>query len=220
MSTRRNYINIDKTKEVAKRFTLKRTLLIMGLTIGIGGASVAIGNSMSDATNNNTAIEQNDYSKVFKSFQIQPGDTLTSIANRIMDEYPDTAYFYTKESLIKEVAKINGLGTNVDDIKSGEYIIVPYYMPNVVLTEETVDVGIDENVQESDDYQDYVVEFGDSYWKIASKYTNDDNELIRIMNEIQLLNKEDILRAGAVIKIPSIEKYQLLHSTYEEPMTK
>lgn len=224
MSTRRNYINIDKSREVAKKYTLKRTLLIAGLAIGIGASAVAIGNKK-EANKEATAMEQSASTKVFKSYEVKSGDTLTSIVDEIMNEYPETAYFYDKDSLIKEVAKINNMGTNVHDIKSGEYIIVPYYMPTVILTEENnerqeFNSANEEKAQELDQYQDYVVEQGDSYWKIAAKYTDDDNELVNIMTEIKFLNDDKNLIDGMVIKIPNIEKYQLMHATYEESRTR
>lgn len=55
--------------------------------------------------------------KYYKSIQIEPGDTLYDLA---------TKYSVDTKAFVSEVIFINSLD-NANDIKSGEYIIIPYY---------------------------------------------------------------------------------------------
>lgn len=59
--------------------------------------------------------------KHYANIEIQPGDTLWSLA----DEYLDENY-ESKEAYIEEVLKINSL-TSQDHIVSGQYLVMPYY---------------------------------------------------------------------------------------------
>lgn len=58
--------------------------------------------------------------KYYKSYYVEDGDTLWSIAKaHISDEYPDV------DAYITEVKNINGLYGN--DLKQGSHICIPYY---------------------------------------------------------------------------------------------
>lgn len=58
--------------------------------------------------------------KYYKSYYVESGDSLWSIAKEHMtDEYPDV------DAYITEVKKINGLYG--DDLKHGSHICIPYY---------------------------------------------------------------------------------------------
>ena len=58
--------------------------------------------------------------KYYKSYYVESGDTLWSIAQEhITEEYPDT------DAYITEVKKINGLFGN--DLRQGSHICIPYY---------------------------------------------------------------------------------------------
>lgn len=62
----------------------------------------------------------NDRTKCYKSIEIQPGDTLWSIAEEYMtEEYPSV------NAYVKEVKEINGFNGNT--IYEGCYLMVPYY---------------------------------------------------------------------------------------------
>lgn len=217
----RNFVNIDSVERLRRaKFSLKKTIVIAGLVTGIGGAAIALGNKGSEVDNNGTSIEQESLAKVYKSYEIKSGETLTSIVNQLLQDYPDTAKFYTVESLKKEVISINNLGSG-DKITSGNYLIIPYYMPTVILDEkdaarETFEEEKKAQAAGLEEYQDYVVQSGDSYWKIACLYTNDDNEIVRIVQKLQSLNGNGSLQMGETITIPNIEKYQIEHQEFDE----
>lgn len=213
----KNYVNIDSVERIKRnKFSLKRKAVIALLTAGVTVAAVSsINKSESNNLEPSVGIEQQSSSKVFKSYEIKPGDTLTSIVEKIMQEYPNTANYYTEAQLIKEVASINNMGTNVNDIQSGNYLIVPYYIPTIVL-EDSQEFYNNNDLEASvlEDYEDYVVNPGDSYWKIACMYTNDDSEIVDIVKKIQDLNGNQTLMMGTTIKIPNLEKYKLQHAEY------
>lgn len=216
----KNYVNIDSVERLKRtKYSLKKNaVIVLLLTAGIGAAAISsINKSGSKNLEPSVGVEQQSSSKVFKSYEIKPGDTLTSIVEKIMQEYPDTVNYYTEAQLIKEVASINNMGTNVNDIQSGNYLIVPYYMPTVVLEDEQEFYDIN-NLEASvlDDYEDYVVNPGDSYWKIACMYTNDDSEIVNIVKNIQDLNGTQNLMMGSTIKIPNLEKYKMQHAEYTD----
>lgn len=58
--------------------------------------------------------------KYFKSIYIKEGDSLWSIAKEYADEH-----YSSKASYITEVKRMNSLES--DSIKTGSYLIVPYY---------------------------------------------------------------------------------------------
>lgn len=70
----------------------------------------------------NASSEIEDISvKYFTCIMVEYGDTLYDIA----DQYQDDEFYSTHEILIDEIKSINHLTS--DEIKAGQYIIVPYY---------------------------------------------------------------------------------------------
>lgn len=68
-----------------------------------------------------TAERDGERVKLVTSVEIKKGDTLWSIASEyISDEYDNVSDY------IKEIKQSNGM--NSDEIHSGNYIIVPYYV--------------------------------------------------------------------------------------------
>lgn len=67
-----------------------------------------------------TAQRNGDRIKLVTSIEIKKGDTLWSIASDYMSEEYDDMNEY-----IEEIKESNGMFT--DDIRTGNYIIVPYY---------------------------------------------------------------------------------------------
>ena len=65
--------------------------------------------------------------KYYKNIQIQKGDTLWSIANEYADEH-----YKSKNEYVQEVKRMNNLTS--DHIKSGYYLIIPYYSSEFVIT--------------------------------------------------------------------------------------
>jgi cell division protein YceG involved in septum cleavage len=97
-------------KKVMKKEEL--AILISMITILFVGC-ILIQTNQTDAS---TPVHE----KLYKSIQIQPGDTLWSISESYMsDEYSSV------NDYIKEVKEINGFNGNT--IYEGGYLIVPYY---------------------------------------------------------------------------------------------
>ncbi len=69
-----------------------------------------------------SAVEEMDITyKYFKSYEIEQGDSLWSIA----EEYIDYSFYDSKQEYIEEVMQINHL--NSDIIVSGQCLVVPYF---------------------------------------------------------------------------------------------
>jgi len=61
------------------------------------------------------------YYKYYTNIEIQPGDTLWSLAEDYMDDN-----YESREDYIAEVRQINSLNSDCDII-SGQFLIMPYY---------------------------------------------------------------------------------------------
>lgn len=59
--------------------------------------------------------------KYFSSIMVRSGDTLTSIALKYADDH-----YESLDAYIEEVRNTNNL-MDIDDIRAGDYLIVPYY---------------------------------------------------------------------------------------------
>ena len=68
-----------------------------------------------------TEKQEPDAIKYYTSIQIEPGDSLWSIANTYMDDHYNSINDY-----IKDIAKTNGISTH-SSLTSGEVLIIPYY---------------------------------------------------------------------------------------------
>jgi cell division protein YceG involved in septum cleavage len=112
MNTARRNIKRARIVQLRKRLFLSATviavLLVMVFTI--------TGLKDVNATNNS----DNPMYKYYTSYEIQPGDTLTSIAQR----YTVNSNVSISE-YIREVKKNNNLVS--DRITSGNYIVISYY---------------------------------------------------------------------------------------------
>ncbi|MDE7224035.1 MAG: LysM peptidoglycan-binding domain-containing protein [Acetatifactor sp.] len=73
----------------------------------------------------NTELEDIAY-KYFTSIQIEPGDTLWSLADR----YADREHYTSRDQYIEEVMTINHLSG--EELSAGSYLILPYYSPEFV----------------------------------------------------------------------------------------
>ena len=90
---------------------------ILTLLIVVGGS--LLGSVIISASRSEASLEQRSF-KYYTSIQIQPGDTLWSIASTYMSPEYDSLQDY-----IDEVKKLNDLGP--DHIHSGQFLTVPYY---------------------------------------------------------------------------------------------
>lgn len=80
----------------------------------------------------------NSYDKIYTAYEIESGDTLYSIAQKLYEKYPEEVKQYlTVEDLVSEIQHINHI-TNIDLIKYGTNIDVPNkYIPKEGLEENT-----------------------------------------------------------------------------------
>lgn len=74
----------------------------------------------------NTEIDDISY-KYFTSIQIEPGDTLWSLADR----YADQEHYASHDQYIEEVMNMNHMSS--EDISAGSYLILPYYSPEFIM---------------------------------------------------------------------------------------
>jgi len=96
----------------------KNILLTMLAILCVLSMSLCMGGVLSRADDG--ALQQED--KRYTSVVVGVGDTLWSIAETHRD-----AHYASVEEYIEEIRQINCLRD--DDIKSGTYLIIPYYVP-------------------------------------------------------------------------------------------
>ena len=92
-------------------------VLISSLCIAVTLA-ILFGSFLSKAE---TKASEVTYYKYYTNVEVQPGDTLWSLAEAYMDEN-----YASRDQYIQEVKQINHLSKG-DTIVSGEYLILPYY---------------------------------------------------------------------------------------------
>ena len=73
----------------------------------------------------NTEIED-VYYKYYTSIQIEPGDTLWSLAER----YADQEHYASRDQYITEVMAMNHMSG--EELSVGSYLILPYYSPEFI----------------------------------------------------------------------------------------
>lgn len=106
----------EKRKRMIRRITWKAgvvLLLIVGIVIGIFAFS-----------NSAKAKEEKTYYKYSTSIEVMPGDTLTSIAKDHLEGYDSVSEY------IEEVRFMNRL-SNVDSIRAGQILHIPYYSTEI-----------------------------------------------------------------------------------------
>ena len=97
---------------------LRRKMFLFIAAVLLGGILALIGNVIfSRAKDNNETVTY----KYYQSYQINAGDTLTSIAQIYADEEISSVSSY-----IKEVKQMNHL-SDEDLLQAGDYLIIPYY---------------------------------------------------------------------------------------------
>ena len=97
----------------------KKFAAVLIFTICLAGAlAITFGSFLSKAETKESDVT---YYKYYTNIEIQPGDTLWTLAENYMDEN-----FESKEAYMAEVREINSLN---DDSKiiAGQYLIMPYY---------------------------------------------------------------------------------------------
>lgn len=102
---------------------LRRIFILTGMAIVLVlGFALSYHALLSHA---NTEIDDISY-KYFTSVQIEPGDTLWSLADR----YADQEHYASRDQYITEVMTMNHLSG--EELSAGDYLILPYYSPDFV----------------------------------------------------------------------------------------
>lgn len=117
-TNRKNTENTNrKNIKKARVAQLKKRLLISGLIITVMLFAIL---TLDNFVNVSATNDKENLYKYYTSYEIQPGDTLTSIAQKYTVNSDVSVSEY-----IDELKKDNRLAT--DKITSGKYLIVSYY---------------------------------------------------------------------------------------------
>ncbi len=114
----RNYQRkLRRQKEIRRMFILTGIAVVLVVFFALSYHAML--------THANTELEDVSY-KYYTSVQIEPGDTLWSLADR----YADREHYVSQEQYITEVMNMNHLTR--EDICAGNYLIIPYYSTEFV----------------------------------------------------------------------------------------
>ena len=118
-TNRKNTQNTTNRKNIKKARVaqLKKRLLISGLIITVMLFAIL---TLDNFVNVSATNDKENLYKYYTSYEIQPGDTLTSIAQKYTVNSDVSVSEY-----IDELKKDNRLAT--DKITSGKYLVVSYY---------------------------------------------------------------------------------------------
>ena len=118
-TNRKNIQNTTNRKNIKKARVaqLKKRLLISGLIITVMLFTIL---TLDNFVNVSATNDKENLYKYYTSYEIQPGDTLTSIAQKYTVNSDVSVSEY-----IDELKKDNRLAT--DKITSGKYLVVSYY---------------------------------------------------------------------------------------------
>ena len=81
--------------------------------------AVAFGSFLSKAEQKKASADT--FYKYYTNIEVQPGDTLWTLADAYLDEN-----YASKDAYIQEVCELNSLGSD-GRIVSGEFLLMPYY---------------------------------------------------------------------------------------------
>ncbi len=121
MNTKRSN-RTNKNEYALMRKVLAAILAALVLAVFTSGFGKGLVNAQDAEVASSQESDTQKYTaeKYYKSIEIQPGDSLWSIA----EENRDKHYTSTKE-YVKEIKQINGLYS--DQIHSGQYLMIAYY---------------------------------------------------------------------------------------------
>lgn len=112
-----------RNNKIRRQRERRKNILLFVLTFSLAlSLSVSAGSFLSNAKEHNAQTEY----KYYASIPVSEGDTLWSIAKTHMGDHYDTV-----EDYIKELRQINSLNGD-DSIKTGMYLVVPYYSTEFV----------------------------------------------------------------------------------------
>ena len=110
-------------RKLRRQKEIRRTFILTGITFVLVMVFTLSYHAL--LTHANTELENISY-KYYTSVQIQPGDSLWSLADR----YADCEHYASQEQYITEVMNMNHL--TGEDIYAGNYLILPYYSTEFV----------------------------------------------------------------------------------------
>lgn len=110
-------------RKLRRQKELRRMFILTGIAVVLVLAFTLSYHAL--LTHANTELENISY-KYYTSVQVQPGDTLWSLADR----YADSEHYASQEQYITEVMNTNHL--TGEDICAGNYLILPYYSTEFV----------------------------------------------------------------------------------------
>lgn len=108
---------LRRQKEIRRIFILSGVAIVLILSFALSYHAL-----LSQA---NTKLEDVSY-KYYTSVQIEPGDTLWTLA----DKFADERHYASQDQYIAEVMRMNHL--TGENIWAGDYLILPYYSTEFV----------------------------------------------------------------------------------------
>lgn len=113
----------NRRQKLRRQKEIRRPFILAGITIVLVlGFTLSYHALLSQA---NTELGDITY-KYYTCVQIEPGDTLWTLADR----YADKEHYASQEQYITEVMRMNHLAG--EDICAGNYLILPYYSAEFV----------------------------------------------------------------------------------------
>lgn len=107
-----------RNNKIRRQRERRKNVLLFVLAFSLAlSLSTSLGSFLSKAKEHNAHAEY----KYYASIPVSEGDTLWSIARAHMGDHYDTV-----EDYIRELRQINSLNGD-DSIKTGMYLVVPYY---------------------------------------------------------------------------------------------
>lgn len=118
-------MTMRQKRELQKRMKERRIRVIVTSFITVGLAILVACTAVNSYKEKQYKEELSQYYKYFTSVEVNWGDTVWTIYDKVCEDYPETATYH-RDDFIKEVRSINHLNYDYD-ITSGENIVIPYF---------------------------------------------------------------------------------------------
>lgn len=110
---------MHERRACVREYERRRTAVVFIFTFClIAVLAVAFGSSF---PGQRKKASEDTFYKYYTNIEIQPGDTLWTLADAYMDEN-----YESKEAYMQEVRELNSLNSD-SQIVSGEFLLMPYY---------------------------------------------------------------------------------------------
>lgn len=129
--------SIQEQRKIINSKNKKKTLTPQRIVIAASFAALVATGTFKLYNNAMEKATFQQYDKMYTNYEIKYGDTLTSIANKYYEQYPDDVKEYLDlNELIKEIININHI-ENSNSIKEGTHLIIPNeYKSKVTIGED------------------------------------------------------------------------------------